>query len=759
MKTSPVKRRQAGYVSFLLVLSTGAILSSLMIYAYRRAIASQAVQSQVQLRVDYSEKEEAILRSIVAITPNRAIRAMQAGSDTAANRAALSWENIFTEALVLANARTSISSSLVSSLNLAGVSKGNAGDSDLGTVRNIFKPIPPHVIGVIAEGINMNIGAGYPPLMTCTDNTTSNRDQYYPIISKFKKYGTLAQADLNSATLNGDGTNGYGLPVATYPDFNILKYPQINFGYAKPGDRFVAKRNWWSFTMDVADHDDNLTLLARSPRTFVLSIYEIPSQLSISAASFMSLGQFASGNAWQNVNIDGGVFTSKAEVKGDTPITAFASRRSMTFDAGASVDGQTLAANPFAAGVREAYQVTNGAFYPVSLASESGRAAFIPISRGASFFDRFDPLENDPVEASGARNHIASNTLSSNTWNNYSVGAQQCAMRMDITEVVSSTNPTPTMLRFQYLLDNGNRASMNMPLTSAVLTTLPAGYLPICNEDESYNLSTLSSGPVDVAYGEGGGYTFRQGLSGTITFNNTTFGDPLVGTNKRGYWRPRAPYEIKPLTSGQLGLTVYPERIPSFLTRIGAAGPAVNNSLAVNVDYSVTGLNDIARKPSIPCTVNDYGVILKECANLTPFTKGFSLVTNLRLYIGDDFNIVPTTPPAGYTPPITASNPTGRFMPPCSLFTPEKRYGVDVDAFAVTLSGQIGSLAKADKVNSGDAEAPMVRPLDSKNLSGNAIAADRITVNLSQIRHPAELPPISMMNWLVLLEERRKEFN
>ncbi len=42
---------------------------------------AHAVQSTVQLRTDYREKEEAVLRSIVAITPNRAIRAMQANSD------------------------------------------------------------------------------------------------------------------------------------------------------------------------------------------------------------------------------------------------------------------------------------------------------------------------------------------------------------------------------------------------------------------------------------------------------------------------------------------------------------------------------------------------------------------------------------------------------------------------------------------------------------------------------------------------------
>jgi len=64
-----------------------------------------------------------------------------------------------------------------------------------------------------------------------------------------------------------------------------------------------------------------------------------------------------------------------------------------------------------------------------------------------------------------------------------------------------------------------------------------------------------------------------------------------------------------------------------------------------------------------------------------------------------------------------------------------------------------------DKVNTGDADAPVVRPLDSKALSGLALAANKIKVNLSQIRHPAELPPITMMNWLILLEERRREFN
>jgi hypothetical protein len=76
---------------------------------------------------------------------------------------------------------------------------------------------------------------------------------------------------------------------------------------------------------------------------------------------------------------------------------------------------------------------------------------------------------------------------------------------------------------------------------------------------------------------------------------------------------------------------------------------------------------------------------------------------------------------------------------------------VEVDPFAVNLGGQIGSLATETASNA-------VRPLDSKNLSGNVMGADNVFVNLRPIQHPAALPPITMMNWLVVLEERRKEY-
>jgi len=725
MKTSSSRPGKPGFVSYVLVLTSGAFLTMLMVFTYRQAMAAQAVQSQVQLRNDYSEKEDAILRSIVTITPNRAIRAMQSGSGSAtAISNPLRWRNIFDESLALSNARTSISPELLAKLGVTNAKQGNSGDSSLADAYRIFHPIGVSNNNTDARfatsGINNDLGTGFPVPLKTENSQTSLRDTAYPIISNDKLYGTQAQS-------------GVGLDVTTYPKFNLLKYPQINFGYAKPGDDFVAKRNWWAFTMDLSDHDDDTTKSAKVPRDFVLSIYEIPSQLAISASSFLSFGEYASGEAWQNVTIQGGVYAGKAEVEGETALNALASRRGMDLSDDAVIGGKSFANSPFAPGVREAYQVTEGEFFPVSLASESGRVAFIPINRGADFFDRFA--------------HAAeTNTVSTTTWNNYSVGALQCAMSLDITSI-DATTKQPTEFRF--------RAQPNIdfrqPLVTGIPGLLPPGYVLRAQENESYN---FGSDVVDIAYGKNGVFYFQLGVTGNVTFNNARFGDPVVGTFKSGYSRPSAPFKITPLPSGERTcVEIMPQRIAAFLQNIGASNTSINHSIVVNVDYTTSGLNNPNFNPIkngqyveiLPGNIPNYGLILRECSDFTTFPKGFSLVSNLRTYIGDDFNVVAysTAPPASYVPPADG------YFPPCSVFVPDKRYGLEMDPYAVNVKGQMGSLASEDAANP-------TRPLDSKAVSGNAFSADRITVNLRPITHPAELPPVTMMNWLVMIEERRQ---
>ena len=283
----------------MLVLSTGLILTMLMVLTYRRAMDAHEVQSKVQLRTDYGEKEDAILRSIVAITPNRAIRAMQANSSTSSVSAELVGKKSSPKRLPWPT-REPRSRAISKPPSISPISERNSGDSNstlnLARICKVISPDATALDVFVSSGNNRSLGAGFPPPLS-TGDTTNTLDKNYPIISNDKIYGSLAQSALDAS--------GVGLPVATYPKFNRLKYPHINFGYAKPGEPFVAKRNWWAFSMDLAAQDAAVPLpdgqktlvsqLARPARDFVLSIYEIPSQLAISASSFMSLGKYASG--------------------------------------------------------------------------------------------------------------------------------------------------------------------------------------------------------------------------------------------------------------------------------------------------------------------------------------------------------------------------------------------------------------------------------------------------------------------------------
>ncbi len=724
MKTSrPNQKLRPGMVSYVLVLTAGLTLTLLTVAAYRRAMEAHTVQKEAQVRVDYGDKEEAVLRAIVNITPNRAVRAMQGGSNASSTVSnPLRWQNIFSDAMDQANARTSVSTTLVTQMNATNAIAGNATDAaftDLSTTFDAIEPEP----GYMSTGMNRSLGGGFPvPLEGSSADATL--DATYPIISSTKIYGNLATGKVN-------------LSPTSYPKLNVIPYPNIRFGYCTPGQNFVAKRNWWAFSMQLGENDAILKSFAsnggsENERDFILSIYEIPSQLAISAEAFANLGTHADGSAWQNTTITGPIYSTRAQVDSALHVDSLAARRGLSLGTGVTVGNKDLGGNPLTPGVREQFEVTNGTFMPVSLGSESGRAAFIPINRGADFFDRL-------------AHATESNSVSPTTWNNYSVGALQCAMRCDVTAVVSATNPTPTTLRFSYM--NGTtRVNLNIPQGDppATATALQAGYVQVAVDGATY---TGTAGQLyDFAYGASGKFFYKYNMPGPVTFNTTTFGTPISGT-KAGYMRPASPFENKMIKGTKRAIAVYPKRLPAFVAALGGSGPAINNSLVMNVDYSVTGLNNTATyKPKIPCTDADYGVVMSECDNLTAFTKGFSLVTNLRLYIADDFNVVSTTPPTG-------SGLPSPFYPPASLFAPEKRYGGDYDPYKVDLVGQMGHLGG----DSGSTGTP-VRLLDVKMGSETMAAADKVNVNLKPITHPDELPPITMINWLVTIEERRKAF-
>lgn len=729
--TAPTRRNSRGYVSYVLILSMGIILLLLLIGTYKTAIRAQESTALATLRIDYAAKEEAILRAIVPLTANSAMRCMQHNSNSSSSVSTpLRWQKIFRSAILQSNAEASIKTSMLQEFNIDTSIVANSGDATT-WASETFTAWDGTSGHYTTPGVNQDLGLGFPVPLQSSSGTVNANDPLWPIVSENKIYADLADGRV-------------GAPVADYPDYNLLPYPNIRFGYAKPGENFVAKRNWWAFTMDLSDHQDHTTKVEQRKRDFVLSIYEVPSQLAISAEAFTVLGKYADGTTWgSNTSISGPVFATRAKVEAGMAIERISGRRGLEISTDASVGvnpivnasvagsvsgtigGTNAVDNPFAPGVREQYELTHGSFMPVSLTSETGRAAFIPINRGIDFFDRYS--------------HSAeSTTLSDTTWNEYSVGAIQCQMHLDVTDVVGPDDSTPGELTFRYQ-KNGSEQIHVIDLVTGPDTDLPPGFIWCANEHQTVTFDH----PVDVAYGKDGDYYFEEGVTGEITFDNSRFGDPKVGTFKSGYYRPSYPFEVTLLHDTKPCITLYPERFPAFLDLLGGDSTMINHSLSINVDHPG---NVFLVKPSIPCTDLDYGVIMKECADLSEFPKGFSLVTNLRLYIADDFNTTAIAAPVG-------SGLPDPYYPPCSLFAPEKRYGAESNPYRLKITGQVGSLAGDNGIN-GDS----VHLLDMKNASENDVEHDKVEVNLSPITHPAALPPITMMNWLVVVEERRKEF-
>lgn len=714
-KLTSISRRHGGYVSYLMVLSLGVVMLMMMVATYNTSVNSQEVAKVTTLRVDYADKEEEILRSIVNLVPNRAIMAMRSGSNkNGASRDPIRWKNLFSEALDQANARTSLSTQVRSQFQLVDAYQASSGDSAYANILTTFDPIEPDPHSWdVSPGTGRLIGPGYPAPLDSANSSVIVRDRLYPIISRDKVYRDRAQAEV-------------GLPVDEYPELNLIPYPNIRFGYAEPGQPFVAKRNWWAFSLDLAEDDDGLTGVDNMERDFVVSIFEIPSQLAISAEAFAVLGKHGDGTNWENAVVEGGVFATRAKVEEGMILSRISGRRGIELPDEAVIGSMEVGSSPFTPGVSERFELDHEQFMPVSLASEAGRAAFFPINRGADFFDRHAHAPEADV-------------LSTTTWDDYSIGAKQCAMRLDITDVAGQYDPTPTAVRFEYF-KGGSRQALDIRLDQNPSdASLPPGYFRCAVEGETVKFPY----PVDVAYGRNGAFYYQSGVSGDIDFTNARFGDPLVGTLKYGFYRPSYPFKMVLLQDTKWCVEVYPERMGQFLELLGADDLGVNHSLVVNVAYQG---HAHLEKPSIPCTELDYGVVLKECADLSGYENGFSLVTNLRLYIADDFNTVEVAPPL-------ASGIPAPYYPPSSLFAPEKRYGAEIDPFQLTISGQVGNLAG----DSGGGSDSAVHLLDLKMGSNEEVDHSRIAVNLTQIRHPAALPPITMMNWLVMVEERRAE--
>ena len=633
------KNLRSGYISILSVVTLASIMLLMLTASFRYSIQNQEAQKKTQIRVDYTNREQAFLRAVLTEVPNSAIRNMMADSNLSGGEIPSRWRWIFERALAKANSEQALPEEQATVLGISGQSiSGNTGDGSRGSLKHSVDTIqsqPSLNWFYINAGTNYTttlLGRKYPESLRLANGTVEKMDRDRPIISMTKTYPGGVQ-------------------------FKEIPYPDVHFGYVAQSENFVAKRNWWAFSLSSGEDSRSSTGVATVRKNFILSIYEVPSQLALGSAGSTILGKHENGSDWDNIRISGGVFASRAFTEGTIQLDRLAARRGISLADDSSVGGVALDSFSGDLPSREQYESENASFFPISSSSDSGLVAFLPIARGQDAFDDLEEVDDR-------------NSASPTGWNYYSRPAMQTVMKLRVEDVLSPEDQTPTSISFAFLAGGIERK---------------------------------------ITYTRGNNWPTSGSASGALF-----------------------PFHLESDNIERRALSVYLGRLPLFLASIGADPTSVNNSLMVNANYRD---NVRVLKPNIPSLSSDIALIMRDTKDFTPFSSGFSLVTPFRTYLVNDVNIVPMD-----------TDSQGRdVFPPISLFTPEKRFGIRDQPMNITLKGQVNHVGKGSDQNA--------RPLDLRSGANDEVLAGKIKADLYSITTPEQLPPISQMNWLVVIEQ------
>lgn len=638
-------RSQSGFAAMPSVTLLALLITVSLTLLFRHMLINQEEAAAAQLHLDYHQREDSLMRAIVAIFPGKAIACMKA--DHAASED-YSWKRIFAEAVGLSASSERLSPELAEGLGVSAVRSADVGghasaqiESWITSLDGSAERVTPGCAAYEAVFSGAAFAGKMPPRLSMSQ-ALQDADAVRPIVSLEKQH--VSQA----AGLLAD--------VTRYPLYNLIPYPNMRFGYAAPGQPFVAKRNWWAFTVNYGNSTRSLA------KHYILSLYEIPSQMPIEASTFASIGRHEDGTTWSSsqISIDGTIYAKQLAVEGSFGASRLAGGSSIDITDSVSLGGVSVNNTFDALGVREQMQADSGSdSLPVALAANSGRLAFLPIQPGSLFLQR-PPSSPAPT-----------------VWQNYAIGAQRCGVTVEALSMVSYENQTPVRIRVRFL----------SPAATAMEVILERGI----------NWPSI----------------FEAG------------GDSV-------------PFQTELTDSNRSCLTFRASLFNAWLQAHGGGSTELNNS--IHFSTSTSGEDVTVRLPGVSPSPEDMCVILRSGKDLTSYTRGLSVVSPLRVYVGDDLNDVATSVPAGAGLP-----PGSEYYPPMSIFAAEVRVGTTSFTRPIEVIGQLGTLVSGGASN--------WKPLDIKSGADDAVHAEMINAQLSPLRSPAELPPVHQMNWLVVIEE------
>lgn len=436
MKRTPLT---SGFAAMPMVASMALLLLLGTTMVFRSSLLRRDQAAQAQLRLDYHEREEALLRALVAVFPQKAIASLKSGY---APSDAHSWAAVFQDSVRAASSQTALPETVVAALNLGRIRRADVGEHTsaelegwLTSLSGIPGQVTPGTTAYEAVFQSPEFAGKVPPLLAAPVGL-ADADAVRPVVGLDKVYPSQAP--------------GLLADVARFPRYNLIAYPNIRFGYAKPGDPFVAKRNWWAFTVNFGGS------LGRA-KHYILSLYEVPSQLPIEGAAFTEIGRHLDGTAWAaGITIDGGVYGDSLLMNASHGASRLAGRRDIEMESEIELAGTSVGGDFDDPGVREQLMASTGSrSLPVALSANSGRVVFFPIPTGPAFLDR---------AASGP-----------GPWDSYVGGGNSCQVTVEAVSMVSYEDQTPVVLRIRFQGANGSAQEVVLRRGENWPTILEAG--------------------------------------------------------------------------------------------------------------------------------------------------------------------------------------------------------------------------------------------------------------------------------------------
>jgi hypothetical protein len=117
-------RSQAGFAALPSVTLLALLIILSLTLLFRHMLINQDEAAFAQLNLDYQQREDSLMRAIVAIFPGKAIACMKADH---AESEEYSWKRIFSEAVTLSAASERLSPELVESLGVAASRSADVG--------------------------------------------------------------------------------------------------------------------------------------------------------------------------------------------------------------------------------------------------------------------------------------------------------------------------------------------------------------------------------------------------------------------------------------------------------------------------------------------------------------------------------------------------------------------------------------------------------------------------------------------------------